>query len=77
LGGTGRRHNWQISRAICEAVGVPVFLAGGLNPENVQEAMREVAPFGLDLCSGVRTHGRLDETKLKRFFDAIENHQLT
>jgi phosphoribosylanthranilate isomerase len=75
LGGTGRRHDWRISRAICEAVNVPVFLAGGLNPDNVQEAIREVNPFGLDICSGLRTDGHLDESKLKKFFEAIENHQ--
>jgi len=75
LGGTGRRHDWRISRAICEAVSIPVFLAGGLNPDNVSEAIREVRPFGLDICSGVRTDGRLDETKLKNFFAAIEHHQ--
>ncbi len=75
LGGTGRTHDWRISRAICEAVKIPVFLAGGLNPDNVQQAIHEVRPFGLDICSGVRTDGQLDETKLKNFFAAIENHQ--
>jgi phosphoribosylanthranilate isomerase len=75
LGGTGRKHDWHISRAICEAVKIPVFLAGGLNPDNVQEAIREVMPFGLDICSGVRTDGRLDEAKLRKFFAAVEQHQ--
>jgi phosphoribosylanthranilate isomerase len=75
LGGTGRKHDWRISRAICEAVKIPVFLAGGLNPDNVQEAIQEVRSFGLDICSGVRTNGRLDEEKLKKFFAAIEQHQ--
>jgi phosphoribosylanthranilate isomerase len=73
LGGTGRTHDWTISRRIREAVGVPIFLAGGLKPENVVAAIREVAPFGLDICSGVRTGGRLDEEKLARFFEAVEN----
>ena len=68
LGGTGRTHDWRISRKIVEAVGVPVFLAGGLTPENVATAMREVRPFGLDVCSGLRTNGNLDEDKVKRFF---------
>ncbi|HYO56100.1 phosphoribosylanthranilate isomerase [Archangium sp.] len=68
LGGTGRVHDWSISRRIREQVRVPVFLAGGLRPENVGEAIRQVGPFGLDLCSGVRTAGRLDEEKLARFF---------
>ena len=75
LGGTGRRHDWRISRAICEAVNIPVFLAGGLNAGNVSEAIREVRPFGLDICSGVRTDGLLDESKLKSFFAAIEHHR--
>jgi phosphoribosylanthranilate isomerase len=52
-------------------VSVPVFLAGGLNPENVGKAIRQVAPFGVDVCSGLRTKGRLDETKLAAFMRAI------
>jgi phosphoribosylanthranilate isomerase len=75
LGGTGRRHDWQISRAICEAVEAPVFLAGGLNADNVREAIAEVRPFGLDVCSGVRVNGRLDLERLSRFFEAIGQHQ--
>jgi len=73
LGGTGRTHDWTLSRAIRERIGVPLFLAGGLTPENVVQAIEEVGPFGLDLCSGVRTDGRLDTTKLKRFFSAVRN----
>ena len=68
LGGTGRTHDWSISRKIAESVRVPVFLAGGLTPENVATAIREVRPFGLDICSGLRTNGNLDEEKVKRFF---------
>jgi phosphoribosylanthranilate isomerase len=71
LGGTGRRHDWSLSRKIRERVGVPIFLAGGLKPENVGEAIRAVGPFGLDLCSGVRTEGKLDLEKLTRFFEAV------
>lgn len=71
LGGTGRTHNWEISRKICESVKVPVFLAGGLNPANAAEAFRQVGPFGLDICSGVRTDGKLDEQKLLAFFSAV------
>lgn len=71
LGGTGRTHNWEISRRICESVRVPVFLAGGLNPANAAEAFRQVKPFGLDICSGVRTDGKLDQQKLLAFFSAI------
>jgi phosphoribosylanthranilate isomerase len=71
LGGTGRRHDWRLSRQIREAVSVPVFLAGGLRAENVEEAIAEVSPFALDVCSGVRTDGRLDEEKLTRFVAAM------
>lgn len=71
LGGTGRVHNWEISRKIREAIDKPLFLAGGLRPENVQEAIRKVAPFGVDICSGVRTDGKLDAEKLKRFINAV------
>jgi phosphoribosylanthranilate isomerase len=72
LGGTGRRHDWSLSRKIVESVKKPVFLAGGLTCENVREAIHTVQPFGLDLCSGVRTEGKLDKRKLEEFFDAIE-----
>lgn len=68
LGGTGRTHDWTISRKIVEAVDVPVFLAGGINPDNIKEAVEFVHPFGIDLCSGVRTNGKLDENKLKQLF---------
>ena len=70
LGGTGRRHDWGLSRQIREAVEAPIFLAGGLRPENVAEAIREVGPFGLDLCTGIRTEGALDESKLEAFVAA-------
>jgi phosphoribosylanthranilate isomerase len=76
LGGTGRVHNWEISRTIRERVDVPIILAGGLNADNVAAAIRQVGPFGLDVCSGVRTGGQLDEGKLARFFAAIENASL-
>lgn len=71
LGGTGRRHDWKLSRKIVETCGTPVFLAGGLNHENVREAIETVQPFGIDLCSGVRTDGRLDVSKLKSFFRSV------
>lgn len=70
LGGTGRTHDWSISRRIREAVKVPIFLAGGLRVENVGEAVQSVMPFGIDLCSSVRTEGKLDELKLSKFIDA-------
>ena len=71
LGGTGRTHNWKLSRQIVEKAKVPVFLAGGLSHENVQRAIQEVQPFGIDVCSGVRTHGMLDPYKLELFFKEI------
>lgn len=71
LGGTGRIHNWDLSRKIKESIKIPVFLAGGLNKENVKRAIEHVEPYGIDLCSGVRTNGKLDEEKLEAFFRAI------
>ena len=71
LGGTGRTHDWRVSRRVVEASPVPVFLAGGLRPENVAEAAAAVRPFGLDVCSGVRAGGRLDAERLRRFFAAL------
>jgi len=71
LGGTGRVHDWTVSRQIVQEASVPVYLAGGLNSANVGEAIRTVRPFGLDLCSGVRTDDRLDGAKLSGFFSAV------
>lgn len=76
LGGTGRAHDWSISKIIREALSIPVFLAGGLRPDNVGRAIFEVAPFGLDVCSGVRTEGKLDEEKLSKFFSDIRARSL-
>jgi len=73
LGGTGRKHDWRVSKRIVESVSVPVFLAGGLNSENVADAIRQVGPFGVDICSGVRTAGKLDEGKLRRFMENVAN----
>ena|ERR1044071_6512202 len=71
LGGTGNVHNWDISRELVKAVKVPVFLAGGLHAGNVQEAIRKVQPYGVDICSGVRTDGKLDPYKLGAFVAAV------
>ncbi len=71
LGGTGRVHNWTLSRKIVEQSNVPVFLAGGLNADNVRQAIEQVQPFGLDLCSGVRTDKKLDPYKLEKFFNSV------
>ena len=71
LGGTGRTHDWRFSRRIRDEVAVPLFLAGGLNAGNVADAVAAVAPYGLDLCSSVRSEGRLDAAKLGEFFRAL------
>ena len=67
LGGTGRSHDWGISSEFVKRSKKPVFLAGGLNPKNVREAISTVAPFGLDLCSGVRSNNILDQELLHEF----------
>ena len=74
LGGTGRVHNWKLSRKIRERVACPVFLAGGLRPENVREAIEAVEPFAVDVCSGVRSAGLLDAEKLEKFFSAVSRY---
>lgn len=73
LGGTGRTHNWKLSRKIRDEIDIPIFLAGGLKSENIRQAVETVQPFGVDLCSGVRTNGKLDPMKLKAFFKAIQS----
>jgi phosphoribosylanthranilate isomerase len=70
LGGTGRTHDWSISRSIVDSVRVPVYLAGGLNPANIREAVEKVRPDGVDVCSGVRTSGKLDRDKVSSFIAA-------
>jgi len=76
LGGTGRTHDWNVSREIVKEVTVPVFLAGGLRSDNVADAVRTVGPFGVDVCTGVRTNGELDEVKLRAFFAAVHGAEL-
>ena len=71
LGGTGRTHDWSVSARIVDSVERPVFLAGGLRADNVAEAIDRVAPHGVDLCSGVRTDGRLDPGLLAKFMSAV------
>lgn len=73
LGGTGRIHNWNLSRAIVKSTQTPVWLAGGLNPENIVDAIKTVSPFGVDLCSGVRSDGKLDELKLAQYVKNINS----
>jgi phosphoribosylanthranilate isomerase len=77
LGGTGRVHDWEMSRAIRAAVDVPVYLAGGLRAENVGRAIGIVRPFGVDLCSGIRVDGRLDAELLADFIRAVSAGEST
>ena len=72
LGGTGNTHNWSVSQELVKQVKVPVFLAGGLHAGNVQEAIEQVRPFGVDICSGVRSDGKLDLHKLSAFIKAVK-----
>lgn len=67
LGGTGRTHDWRLSAEIRRTARAPVLLAGGLRAENVSDAIAQVEPWGVDLCSGVRSVGRLDQSKLEAF----------
>lgn len=72
LGGTGRTHDWSVSRRIRDAVApLPLWLAGGLNAGNVAEAVARVRPHGVDLCSSVRSEGRLDAGKLEALMQAV------
>jgi phosphoribosylanthranilate isomerase len=77
LGGTGRTHDWRLSRRIRDALAaltpaVPLWLAGGLRPDNVAIAIHDVQPFGVDVCSGVRTGGALNGHTLRAFITAIQ-----
>jgi phosphoribosylanthranilate isomerase len=71
LGGTGRVHDWSLSRQIRDRAACPLYLAGGLNPSNVAAAIAAVRPFGVDICSGLRTNGALDATKVEAFMSEI------
>jgi phosphoribosylanthranilate isomerase len=77
LGGTGRAHDWAVSRKIRDAVQIPIYLAGGLNLGNVGQAIAQVQPFGVDVCSGLRTDGHLDASKLQQFMRAVGESGLT
>ncbi|MBR56107.1 N-(5'-phosphoribosyl)anthranilate isomerase [Candidatus Poribacteria bacterium] len=71
LGGTGRTHNWELSAEIVERSSIPVFLAGGLGGDNVKSAIEKVNPFGIDLCSKIRTKNRLDQKKLQILMERV------
>ncbi|UEC42390.1 MAG: N-(5'-phosphoribosyl)anthranilate isomerase [Methanothrix sp.] len=67
LGGTGKVHDWELSASLVEDIGVPVILAGGLDPGNVAEAIDTVRPYAVDVSSGVETGGLKDPEKIEAF----------
>jgi len=71
LGGTGRTHDWTLSARIVRESPVPVWLAGGLRAENAAQAIATVRPHGLDVCSGVRRDGKLDQVRLAALAGAM------
>ena len=74
-GGTGQVSKWDIARSLVETIPVRVFLAGGINPENVQQAIEIVHPYGIDLCSGVEiAPGKKDLGKLRRLVLAVRRN---
>ncbi len=73
-GGTGLAHNWDLSSELVLHAGMPVILAGGLNPENVRDAVKIVRPYAVDTASGVETDGRKDEKKILAFIDNSKSY---
>ncbi len=72
LGGTGETFNWDLATQ-AQSWGRPIFLAGGLTPDNVGEAVTRVKPFGVDVSSGVESEpGRKDHAKVKAFVQAAK-----
>lgn len=68
VGGTGQTHDWGISKSVVRSSGLPVILAGGLNPENIIDAIRTVQPYGVDVNSGInKPNGTKDHEKLRLF----------
>ncbi|MEN3002396.1 MAG: phosphoribosylanthranilate isomerase [Armatimonadota bacterium] len=73
-GGTGEVHDWARARLICAGAPRPVLLAGGLTPDNVAEAIRQVQPDGVDVSSGVEAMpGIKDPEKVRRFISAARS----
>jgi len=66
-GGTGETHDWQLARAVARTTSI--ILAGGLTPENVAEAIRQVHPWGIDVSSGVETNRQKDTAKIRMFVE--------
>ncbi|AKB75048.1 Phosphoribosylanthranilate isomerase [Methanosarcina lacustris Z-7289] len=70
-GGTGCVHDWDLSRRIADETELPLILAGGLKPENVQDAIRAVSPYAVDTASGVETCGKKDAVKIRTFIEEV------
>ncbi len=75
-GGTGVPHNWEISKEVVLIAGMPVILAGGLNPSNVRDAVRSVCPYAVDTASGIETDGKKDEKKVIDFINNARKHEI-
>ncbi len=74
LGGTGKIHDWDLSAELVKKTSKPVFLAGGLTPENVADAMQKVKPFAVDVSTGVSSDGvKKDFKKMKKFIEVVKN----
>ena len=72
FGGTGKVHDWTISKQFVQSTDLPVYLAGGLSSENVFRAITEVRPAGVDVCSGVRSNDTLDSEKVQAFVKEVK-----
>jgi len=77
IGGTGKTHDWEISRKIVRESNKPVILAGGLSPDNVYQAVKKVRPFAVDVNSGVETNLRKDPAKMKVFINEAKRASVT
>ena len=72
VGGSGEKFNWDLA-VEAQKFGKAIFLAGGLTPENVAEAVRKVRPFGVDVSSGVEiSPGKKDPAKVRAFINAVK-----
>jgi phosphoribosylanthranilate isomerase len=75
VGGTGKTHDWSISKSVVGSISLPIILAGGLNPENIVEAIRTVQPYGVDVNSGISKAGGIKDHEKLRLFIARAKSQ--